>query len=285
MNRQETGALREREAVLTFLRAEAQKDTGTEEHILTWAAARIEEGAHHGIPLITQAQEPARTMEIDRDLMNQMVGHVQACLLAGRSRDRYDVLEEAIAHVIALYREAQPGEPAPSPDIDSIGSHIGNGGQFDPVAGDAKGVDVVVDTLKDGTRKMLEAHYPVGMWKQPCGNYALPCSCGETIWGHSTGDTQWKWAFHVAPFLATPPSAPAQQGWLPIDTVSAGDRVIVAGYQARNGAVAGYWWYHEDAIDDAGKPCADAYATHWRPFDNPPFPTPPAQDQGARANG
>lgn len=36
----------EREAVVAWLREEAASDSGTEEHILGWAAEKIEQGQH-----------------------------------------------------------------------------------------------------------------------------------------------------------------------------------------------------------------------------------------------
>lgn len=52
------------------------------------------------------------------------------------------------------------------------------------------------------------------------------------------------------------------------------ERVMVAGWQPRSGNVAGYWWWHEDALAGDGLPTERAHATHWFPILLPAFPAP-----------
>lgn len=53
------------------------------------------------------------------------------------------------------------------------------------------------------------------------------------------------------------------------------ERVLVAGWQPRNGSTVGYWWYHEDCTDDVGRPIDTPHATHWCHIFVPPFPASP----------
>ncbi len=58
-------------------------------------------------------------------------------------------------------------------------------------------------TDTDTLREAVATHYPTGPWKQPCGNYVLPCSCGEDFWGHNSEHAKAKWSFHAEAALAT----------------------------------------------------------------------------------
>lgn len=60
----------------------------------------------------------------------------------------------------------------------------------------------------------------------------------------------------------------------PIATAPRLERVMVAGWNPPSGAVAGYWWYEEDCVDD-GKAIDKPYATHWFPIVKPVFPAAP----------
>lgn len=50
------------------------------------------------------------------------------------------------------------------------------------------------------------------------------------------------------------------------------ERVLVCGWQGRNGNVAGYWWYHEDCTDDRGFAIEHPGALYWVPVILPAFP-------------
>lgn len=62
--------------------------------------------------------------------------------------------------------------------------------------------------------------------------------------------------------------------WQPIETAPEHARVFVAGWEPRNGNVAGYWWWHEDVVFD-GQPCDHPHALLWCAIDLPEFPEPP----------
>lgn len=66
--------------------------------------------------------------------------------------------------------------------------------------------------------------------------------------------------------------------WQDIKSVEPLDRVIVAGWQKASGTVAGYWWLHEDFIDEKGVPMDHPDALLWQPFperpSQPPNPSP-----------
>jgi hypothetical protein len=65
----------------------------------------------------------------------------------------------------------------------------------------------------------------------------------------------------------------AERGWQPIETAPTLDRVLVAGWQRRQGTTRGYWYYGEDTTDEAGKPMEHLNALLWRPW--PAAPTTP----------
>ena len=50
------------------------------------------------------------------------------------------------------------------------------------------------------------------------------------------------------------------------------DRVMLCGWQPRNGTTAGYWWYEEGVTDEHGKAFESPTASHWCPIIIPPFP-------------
>lgn len=60
------------------------------------------------------------------------------------------------------------------------------------------------------------------------------------------------------------------------------ERVMIAGWQARNGFTAGYWWYHEGVTDENGMPIDDPDARLWAPLVIPPFPKSPDDVKGVR---
>lgn len=72
------------------------------------------------------------------------------------------------------------------------------------------------------------------------------------------------------PLYAHPPAQ-----WQGIESAPDLERVIVAGWNPHSGNVRGYWWYGEDVVSN-GRAIEHPRATHWRPFNNPAFPTPPA---------
>lgn len=76
----------------------------------------------------------------------------------------------------------------------------------------------------------------------------------------------------VLSFIAAMQPAPQWQG---IESAPDLERVIVAGWNPHSGNVRGYWWYGEDVVSN-GRAIEHPRATHWRPFNNPAFPTPPA---------
>jgi hypothetical protein len=83
--------------------------------------------------------------------------------------------------------------------------------------------------------------------------------------------------------LASLPASDAG-GWRPIETAENFDRVIVAGWQPRNGNTAGYWWYHEDCTDECGRPMDHPDALLWHPF--PAVPSaPPAPPRSLPTGG
>lgn len=83
--------------------------------------------------------------------------------------------------------------------------------------------------------------------------------------------------------LASLPASDAG-GWRPIETAENFDRVIVAGWQPRNGNTAGYWWYHEDCTDECGRPMYHPDALLWHPF--PAVPSaPPAPPRSLPTGG
>jgi hypothetical protein len=65
--------------------------------------------------------------------------------------------------------------------------------------------------------------------------------------------------------------------WKPIETGPDMERVWVCGWHKPSGRDAGYWWYHEDVIDE-GVAIVRPHATHWAPIVLPPFPTPPQRN-------
>lgn len=58
------------------------------------------------------------------------------------------------------------------------------------------------------------------------------------------------------------------------------ERVIVAGWQRRHGTTAAYWWYHEDATDDVGRPIERPDAMLWVRLTDvlPQFPAAPTSE-------
>ena len=60
----------------------------------------------------------------------------------------------------------------------------------------------------------------------------------------------------------------------PIDTAPTLHRVFVCGWQSPSKSVAGYWWWHEDAVVD-GAAIVRPHATHWFPIITPDFPSGP----------
>ncbi len=66
--------------------------------------------------------------------------------------------------------------------------------------------------------------------------------------------------------------------WQPIETAPEAERIWVAGWQRRSASVAGYWWWHEDAVFD-GKAFSHPEATLWAPIVLPKFPAPPQETQ------
>lgn len=72
------------------------------------------------------------------------------------------------------------------------------------------------------------------------------------------------------PLYAHPPAQ-----WQGIESAPDLERVIVAGWNFHSDNVRGYWWYGEDVVSN-GRAIEHPRATHWRPFNNPAFPTPPA---------
>lgn len=72
-------------------------------------------------------------------------------------------------------------------------------------------------------------------------------------------------------------SLPASEaGWREMPAPSL-ERVVVAGWHPARQMTRGYWWYHEDCTDDAGKPMDHPEATLWLPLSDllPAFPSAP----------
>ena len=64
--------------------------------------------------------------------------------------------------------------------------------------------------------------------------------------------------------------------WKPIETAPELERVIVCGWQKPTNTCQGYWWWHEDAVQD-GKAIEYPDALYWTEFVLPLFPlAPPA---------
>lgn len=70
-------------------------------------------------------------------------------------------------------------------------------------------------------------------------------------------------------------TGPEQQGgWLPIESAPDLERIMVAGWQPRQGTVRGYWFWHE-GVADGGVAIDDPNVTHWCRIVLPAFPSPP----------
>ena len=58
-------------------------------------------------------------------------------------------------------------------------------------------------------------------------------------------------------------------GWQPIDEGKpyALERVLVSGWSRPRRTVAGYWWTHEDVLNEDGCPLGHPKATYFKPLD------------------
>jgi hypothetical protein len=67
-----------------------------------------------------------------------------------------------------------------------------------------------------------------------------------------------------------------------MDSAPTLERVLVAGWQDRNGRTVGYWWYYEDVTDEAGIPEEHPNALLWRRLPAAPKDAPTAAMLAAR---